>query len=274
MSTIALLQLSSTPDQAENLMHIADLIRQAAKAQAKLVVLPEMFAGMAPMGGQKKYQEPYGDGVVQRFLSEQAKQHALVIVAGTFPIESADAKRPYASCLVYSEQGDCIARYDKIHLFDTTIGDRRYQESKDFMAGDELVMVETSVGCLGLAVCYDLRFPEMFRTLRQQGAEIFILPSAFTIETGIAHWEVLARARAIENGCYMLACDQVGEHYPGRTTFGHTMAIDPWGNVLTVKEAEVGIVLAEINLSHLRDVRNMLPSFDHAKLGFRSQSGD
>ena len=211
MSKVAAIQMASGPNVKANLAEAEKLIKIAVQQEAELVVLPENFAIMGTAETDKlKVAEKFGSGLLQDYLKEQAVKHKIWLVGGTIPLLSNEAGKVYAACLLFNPQGEMVARYNKIHLFDVTIeaNDESYTESETIMAGDEVVVVDTPFGRLGLAVCYDLRFPELFRAMVDQGMEICTLPSAFTSLTGRAHWESLLRARAIENLAFMIASDQ------------------------------------------------------------------
>ena len=229
MTKVAAVQMCSTHELRENLNVVADYIREAAKNGAKLVVLPENFALMGRQESDKlTIKEVFGKGEVQDQLSKLAKDHHVWIVAGTFPIATQAENKVRATSLVFNDQGWCVARYDKMHLFDVSVSENEhYHESEWIEAGERIVDVATPFGKLGLGICYDVRFPELFRSLFLRGVEIIILPSAFTVKTGKAHWEVLVRSRAIENFCYVIAAAQGGHHTNGRNTYGHSLIVDP-----------------------------------------------
>jgi len=268
MTLLAAIQMASGPTVSANLTHAGRLIAQAAQAGAKLAALPENFALMAAGDPERLgAAEPDGSGPIQEFLATAAREHGVWLVGGTIPLATAGGTRVRASCLVYDDRGTRVARYDKIHLFDVQLGNgERYRESSSIEGGDETVVVPTPFGNVGLAVCYDLRFPELFRRLLDCGAELFVVPSAFTAHTGRAHWEVLLRARAVENLAYVIAPDQGGRHINGRETHGHTMIVNPWGEILRQLPREPGVVLAECDLSTLRAMRAQLPSIEHRRL--------
>jgi len=209
--------------------------------------------------------EADGEGPIQDFLSQTAKKHAVWIVSGTVPLEANADNKVRAACLIYDDKGERVARYDKIHLFDVSVPEtnEEYRESDSIEEGDQPLVIDTPFGRVGIAVCYDLRFPEHFRKLQEQGVDIVIVPSAFTAETGAAHWEVLLRARAIENLCYIIAPNQGGFHLNGRKTFGHSMVVDPWGVILDCYKTGAGFVSAEIDLQQLAKVRASFPVLDH-----------
>lgn len=267
---IACIQMTSSGDIEKNLSSAKRLIEQAAEQGAKLVVLPEMFAIMGLDQMDKvKHREPFGQGPIQEFLGEQAKQHGIWLVGGTIPIAvPQDNNKVFASCLVFNDQGKNIARYDKIHLFDVALSTTQetYAESKTTQPGHEVVVVPTPFGKLGLAVCYDVRFPEMFRFMHHQGVEIIVLPAAFTYTTGSIHWDVLVRARAIENLSYVVASCQAGTHSNGRKTYGHSMIVNPWGEVQVCLPDGIGMVITEVNLEFLHQIREEFPVLAHRKI--------
>lgn len=260
----AVVQMVSGPDPDTNLAQAGRLLAEAARAGARLAVLPENVACMTPdLHRLQVIAEPWGAGPIQEALANMARRHGLWLVAGTIPLR-AEGGLMTNSTLVFDAQGQVRARYDKIHLFDADVpGGEAHRESASFAAGREVVVLDTPVGRLGLAVCYDLRFPELFRAMAAQGAELFALPAAFTHATGVAHWDVLLRARAIENQCYMLASGQGGQHFEGRRTFGHSQIIDPWGEVLAGHAEGPGLVVASIDLQAQHELRERLPVLRH-----------
>ena len=271
--TAAVIQMNSGADVGANLQAAGRLLGEAAKAGAKLAVLSENFAFMGARETDKLAQrEKFGKGPIQDFLAGAAKKNSLWIVGGTIPIEVAGRQdKVYAADLVHDPQGGCAAHYDKIHLFDVDVlRDGRtdsYRESSSIEYGaQKAVALKTPLGVLGLSVCYDLRFPELYRALAAQGAEILCVPSAFTAKTGEAHWETLLRARAIENQCYVLAPDQGGAHPGGRRTWGHSMIVDPWGSVIAQQAAGEGVVLAELDLDKLATIRRNMPCLTHRRI--------
>ena len=266
MTLIAAVQMAAGPQVQANLMEAGRLIKEAADRGAKMVVLPETFAIMGVTEAERvKVAEVFGNGPIQAFLSQQAKKYGVWLVGGTLPLRSEDEARVYAASLMYNAKGEVVARYNKIHLFDVMLSENQevYTESDTTMPGNKPVVVDTPFGKVGMAVCYDLRFPELFRHLSEQGAQIFVIPSAFTDVTGKAHWEVLLRARAIENLCYVVAPGQGGYHVNGRTTYGHSMMVDYWGRVRDVREKGAGVVLAEIDLDALEQTRKTFPVLSH-----------
>ncbi len=268
MSKVAGVQMASGPNVKANMAEAEKLIRIAAQQQAELVVLPENFAIMGTSETDKvKVAESHGDGPLQAFLSEQARKYHIWLVGGTIPLKSRDPQKVSAACLLYDDNGEQVARYDKIHLFDVVIeaADESYNESETITPGNEAVVVETPFGKLGLAVCYDLRFPELFRAMVEKGMEICALPSAFTSLTGKAHWEALLRSRSIENLCYVIAADQGGYHVGGRETHGDSMIVDPWGVILNRLPHGAGVVVADLDNEKLARTREMFPVLEHSR---------
>ena len=252
----------------DNLVEAEKLIAEAVKAGAKLVALPENFALMGSHESDKiKVKEVAGSGFIQDFLSNTAKKYGVWIVGGTVPIAGDDANKVRAACLIYNELGEQVARYDKVHLFDVSVPDTNevYRESDSIEAGTQALIIDSPFGRLGIAICYDLRFPEFFRNRTELGVDVLIIPAAFTHETGAAHWEVLLRARAIENLCYVIAPNQGGLHENGRRTFGHSMIIDPWGIVLDCYKIGVGFACADIAPERLQKIRSAFPVLNHQR---------
>jgi len=269
VTKVAAIQMASGPNVNANLLEAERLIKQAAKGGAELVVLPENFAIMGTSELDKVHlREREGSGPIQDFLAKQATKRDIWLVGGTVPLVADADDKIRAACLVYDGDGEQVARYDKLHLFDVNIPDsgEDYQESETIEAGDRVVVLDTPFGRLGLAVCYDLRFPELFRQLVEQGAEIVTLPSAFTAITGKAHWEPLIRARAIENLCYVLAAGQGGFHLSGRETHGDSMIVDPWGVILARRPRGAGSVCAHLDMEQLRSMRRNFPALEHRRL--------
>jgi predicted amidohydrolase len=259
---IAAIQMASGPNVEGNLNEASRLIAIAAEQGAKLVGLPENFAIMGTTERDKlTVCEKPGDGPIQNFLSAIAKRHEIWLVGGSIPLAASVPDKVRNTCLVYDDQGRLVARYDKIHLFGFEMGEENYREERTIEAGKELVTIETPVGHLGLSICYDLRFPELYRAMKE--VDIISVPSAFTETTGKAHWEVLVRARAIENLAYVLAPAQGGYHVGGRETHGDSMIVDPWGVVLDRLPRGSGVVMAGVNLAHLARLRQSLPARTH-----------
>jgi len=267
---VAAIQMTSAPDVADNLAAAAMLLAEAAAGGARVAVLPENFAIMGRREADKlAAAESPGSGPIQDMLAATAARHDLWIVAGTVPLRVAGEPRVAAASIVYDGAGRQVARYDKIHLFDVDIPgrDEAYRESANNHPGDQVVVVDTPAGRLGLAVCYDVRFPELFRQMSASGATWFTVPAAFTVPTGEAHWEVLLRARAIENLCAVVAAAQAGEHANGRATYGHSMIIDHWGRVLAVRPQQPGVVLADLDAAAQAEARQRFPALTHRRLG-------
>jgi predicted amidohydrolase len=268
---VAAIQMTSGHDIEANLEAAERHLTEAAHLGAALAALPENFAFMGQDSGDKRrVAEPDGSGRIQDFLAETARRLQLWIVGGTLPLRQVgegpdNDGRVAAACLVYKSDGLRAARYDKIHLFDVDVPDstESHRESAHTVAGRDPCVVDTPVGRLGLAVCYDMRFPELFRVLSRQGAEMFVVPAAFTVPTGRAHWESLLRARAIENLCALLAPAQWGRHPNGRETFGDSMIIDHWGKVLARMPAGTGCVVADIDVTGRLEARARFPSLEH-----------
>lgn len=261
-SRIAAIQMVSGPVVAGNLDVAGGLIAAAAAKGAQLVALPEYFAILGMKDTDKvDAREAPGDGPIQAFLSNAAKQHGIWIVGGSAPLTSSDPRKVRNSSLVYDASGKLVARYDKIHLFGFQMGEERYHEASTIEPGDKPVTVDTPFGRLGLSICYDLRFPELYRSMKD--VDIILVPSAFTETTGRAHWETLLRARAIENLAYVLAPAQGGRHANGRETHGDSMIIDPWGSVLDRLPQGAGVVMADIHLDRMQGLRHNLPALSH-----------
>jgi len=269
VTTVACIQMASGPNVGANLLEAERLIGMAVDKGAKLIVLPENFAIMGKEESDKvAVRESDDGGPIQDFLSQQAVKQGVWLVGGTVPMAAKADNKIRAACLLYDDQGKQAARYDKIHLFDVSLvdSDERYAESEAIESGDQAVVVETPFGKLGLAVCYDLRFPELFRTMLDQGMDIIAMPSAFTAITGKAHWSILVRARAIENLCYVLAAGQGGYHVNGRETYGHSMIVDPWGQVMNELANGSGLVCADIDMERLKNIRRTFPVLEHRNI--------
>ena len=265
---VAAIQMVSGADVNANLDVAAKLISTAVSAGAEFVVLPENFAIMPTKDtGQLQAMEPDGDGPIQKFLSTQAQQNHIWLVGGSIPLVCSQPSKVRAACLLFNDHGERVARYDKLHLFDVKLDNgEEYSESLTIEPGESIVVVDSPIGRLGLTLCYDLRFPELFREMLDHGAEIFSVPSAFTATTGKVHWEVLLRARAIENLAYVIGAGQGGSHSSGRETHGDSMIIDPWGKVIDRLAHGSGVVTADIDRLHLERLRRSLPSIEHRRL--------
>ena len=272
---IAAVQMVSTTRVEANLSAAQRLIAQAARDGAELVVLPEYFCIMGSRDRDKlSVAEAPGDGPIQRALGEAAREHGVWLVGGTLPIRSADPDRVLNSNCVYAPDGALAARYDKIHLFHYDNGRERYDEGAAVLAGTVPTAVHAGPVRVGLSVCYDLRFPELYRALGfapgERPCDLISVPAAFTHTTGLAHWELLLRARAVENQCYVIAAAQGGLHENGRRTFGHSMVVDPWGEVLAVLPEGEGVVLADVDPARIASVRSQLPALEHRRVNCRS----
>ena len=262
---VAAIQMASGPNVAGNLSEARRLIARAAEQGARLVVLPEFFAIMGMNEHEKiAVREQQDTGPIQQFLSETARRHKIWLIGGSIPLAASSPDKVLNSCLVYDDNGTRVARYDKIHLFSLSLGNEAYDEAQTIEPGNRIVVVDTPFGRVGLAVCYDLRFPELFRAMKD--IDIISLPAAFTETTGKMHWEVLVRARAIENLAYVIASAQGGYHVNGRETHGNSMIVDPWGRVLDRLPRGSGIVIAEINRSYQASLRSSLPALSHRTL--------
>ncbi len=267
---VAALQMTSGPDVAANLAQAAALLEEAARRGAQLAALPENFSFMGLKDADKRaVAEPDGRGPVQDFLAASARRLKLWIVGGTTPLQGGADGRVAAASLVYDAEGARVARYDKIHLFDVDLPGRAesYRESANVTPGAIPAVLDTPVGRLGLSVCYDVRFPELYRHLSAAGAQLLSVPAAFTAPTGRAHWETLLRARAIENLCYVIAPAQSGIHPSGRETYGDSMIVDYWGRVLSRVPRGRGCAVAEVDLARQTSVREGFPALTHRSLG-------
>jgi nitrilase len=261
---IAAVQTVSGPDVAENLRVAGALVAEAAAAGARLVALPEYFPLITADETVKvAIREREGQGPLQDFLREAAVRHGIWLVGGTIPLVAEAGDKVRNSTLVYDDRGRQVARYDKIHLFGFRRGEERYDEAATIEAGREVVTFDAPFGRVGLSVCYDLRFPELFRAMGE--VDLILMPAAFTFTTGRAHWEVLLRARAIENQCYLMAPAQGGRHPSGRVTWGHSLIVDPWGEVLACRDEGPGVVWADLDRSRIAAVRESLPALRHRR---------
>ena len=265
---VAAVQTVTATSLDANLARADALIAEAVRGGAELVLLPEYFGMMGRQETDKlAIREQDGDGPVQQFLADAARRHRIWLVGGTLPLHCGDAGRVYNTSLAFEPRGERVARYDKIHLFGFTKGTDSYDESRTILAGTEPVAFEAPCGRVAMSVCYDLRFPELYRHLAAGGGtSLILMPAAFTYTTGQAHWEILLRARAIENQCYVLAAAQGGKHENGRRTWGHSMLVDPWGEVLGVLPEGEGVVAGVIDPARLAEVRQNLPALRHRVL--------
>ena len=262
---VAAAQMVSTPNPADNCETAARLVREAAAAGAQLVLLPEYWA---VLGGNEQDKveiaEPAGDGPLQNFLANLARECGIWLLGGTLPLKSHQSGKVLNSLMAYAPDGTLASRYDKIHLFGFTRGEESYDESRTIVPGSEVAVLETPFARVGLSICYDLRFPELYRAMGQ--CDLIVMPAAFTATTGRAHWEVLLRARAIENQCYVLASAQGGLHPNGRRTWGHSMLVDPWGGICAELAEGEGVVTGEIDLDSMMGIRASLPALQHRTL--------
>lgn len=259
---IAALQMVSGPRVADNLRTAEELVESAVAQGAQMLALPEYFPiiGAADVD-RVRTKEVFGSGPVQDWLAAMAQRHGVWIFAGSIPLAANDPNKMRNASLVYNPAGECVKRYDKIHLFGFKKGDESYDEAAFIEAGNELAAVDTPYGRVALSICYDLRFPEMYRSLGP--VDLILMPAAFTDTTGKAHWEILLRARAIENQCYLLAVGQGGRHENGRMTHGNSMIIDPWGEILDRKIKGPGVVIADLDHARTAEIRESLPALAH-----------
>jgi predicted amidohydrolase len=265
MTRVAAVQMISSPDVQQNIASARRLVAEAAASGAQLVTLPEYWPimGLSEVDKVAHAEQP-GSGPIQDFMGAAAREHGVWLIGGTLPLVSPEAGKVLNTTLVYDPQGRPASRYDKVHLFGFTKGDETYDEARTIVPGQAVVAFEAPFGRVGVAICYDLRFPELFRAMGE--CTLMVVTAAFTHTTGMAHWEVLLRARAIENQCYVLASAQGGLHPNGRRTFGHSMLIDPWGEVKALLAEGEGVVSGELDAAFLAQVRESLPALRHRKL--------
>ncbi len=262
---IAALQMISGPRVAANLAAATRLIEDAVGQGAQLVVLPEYFPIIGATDADRVgARENFGAGPIQSWLAEMARRHGIWIFAGSLPLVATTEDKMRNTSLVFNPAGECVERYDKIHLFDFKKGDESYDEASFIEPGERPVAVDTPFGRIALSICYDLRFPELYRALAP--VDLILVPAAFTETTGRAHWEILLRARAIENQCYLLAVGQGGHHENGRVTHGNSMIVDPWGEILDRKLKGPGVVIADLDHQRIAEIRGSLPALAHRKL--------
>ena len=262
---IAAVQMVSTPAVEENFAAARCLVADAARQGARLVLLPEYWPIMGMKESDKvAHAEQLDAGPIQECMAEMARDNGVWLIGGTLPMAAADEDKVLNTTMVYNPQGEHVVRYDKIHLFSFTKGEESYDEARTIVHGTKVGTFEAPFGRVGLSVCYDLRFPELYRAMGD--CTVIVVPAAFTYTTGRAHWEILLRARAIENQCYVLAAAQGGQHPNGRRTWGHSMLIDPWGDIKAVLPEGEGVVVGEIDPLHLQRVRESLPALKHRKL--------
>jgi deaminated glutathione amidase len=270
MTRVATIQMVSGANLTENLASAATLIQTAAAQGAELAVLPEYFPVISDNEHDKfACREPFGNGPIQDFLANTAISHNIWLMGGSIPLDSGDPSKVYNSCLLYNPDGKVVARYEKIHLFDVQVdssGKEAYNESATISAGTEVVVAQTPFARIGMSICYDLRFPELYRSMIDQDIAIITVPSAFTWTTGRRHWELLLRARAVENLCYVIASNQGGQNTTRRRTWGHSMIIDPMGEILASIEQGPGVACADLDLDNLYSLRKSFPALQHRKL--------
>lgn len=265
---VAAIQMVSGADLRANLGAAQSLLEEASARGARLAVLPENFGCFSASGlGEVGIGERTAEGPLRSFLIQQARALGIWIIGGTLPVAAPRSGKLHAACFVVSPEGTETARYDKMHLFDAEVDDAQqsYRESTDFCSGEQAVVTETAAGKTGLAVCYDLRFAEQFRVMATQGCEVCAVPAAFTAETGSAHWSVLMRARAIENFCWMIGAGQGGAHSEHRHTWGHSMIVDPWGNIVAEAGQGEAVITAELDLDRVAQLRSRMPVLKHMK---------
>ena len=269
---VAAIQVNATPDLEENLAKAAALVERAASRGARLAVLPENFAFMGPEGERVRLGEVVGEGPISTWGMELARRHGVEILLGGIPEKSPHPEKVYNTAVLVTPDG-VAGTYRKIHLFDIQLEDGpSVTESAHTARGREVVCLDRPWGKLGLSICYDLRFPELYRRLASQGAEVVAIPAGFTYETGRAHWEVLVRARAIENQCFVLAANLVGRHFGSRRSYGHSMIVDPWGRVLSQVSQGDGVAVADLDPEVLEQIRRTLPALAHRVLGMDGQT--
>jgi nitrilase len=262
---VAAIQMVSTPAVEENIATARNYIAQAAQQGAQLVLLPEYWPTMGMHERDKlALAERLDAGPIQSFMSATAREHGLWLIGGTLPLATPDEDKVWNTTLVYGPNGARVERYDKVHLFNFSRGAESYDEARTIASGAEVKTFDAPFGRIGLSVCYDLRFPELYRAMGD--CALIVVPAAFTCTTGKAHWEVLLRARAIENQCYVLAAAQGGQHVNGRQTWGHSMLIDPWGEIKAELDSGEGLVIGDIDPHHLSSIRMNLPALKHRKL--------
>ncbi|HEY8101698.1 MAG TPA: carbon-nitrogen hydrolase family protein [Burkholderiaceae bacterium] len=265
MTRIAAVQMVSTPDVEQNMASTQRLIAKAAQQGAQLVLLPEYWPIMGMHEADKvEHAEQLDRGPIQAFMSDSARAHKIWLIGGTLPMVAPEANKVLNTVMVYNPAGERVVHYDKIHLFSFAKGDESYDEARTIVHGDAVKTFDAPFGKVGLSVCYDLRFPELYRAMGD--CALIVVPAAFTYTTGKAHWEILLKARAIENQCYVLASAQGGVHQNGRRTWGHSMLIDPWGEIIAELAEGEGVVIGDIDPHHLQQVRENLPALKHRKL--------
>tara|TARA_Y100001956_G_scaffold82574_1_gene104075 strand:+ start:320 stop:1138 length:819 start_codon:yes stop_codon:yes gene_type:complete len=265
MERVGLIQMTSGPDVMANLANIETQVAALAKAGASMVITPENCVVFGNRADYHHNAERLGDGIAQRHFASLAKQHKVWLVVGSMPIRRTHGVS--TTTLVFDPSGECKAQYDKLHMFDVDVADghSRYRESETFTPGSQIVSLETPVAHLGLTICYDVRFPQLYSELAQRGANLIIVPAAFTAVTGEAHWEALLRARAIESQSWIVAVNQCGVHPCGRETWGHSMVISPWGEVVASLSNQPQNLVADIDLSQVDELRTAMPVLKHTR---------
>jgi nitrilase len=270
MLRVATIQMVSSISVEENLASAAELIAEAAARGAAFALLPEYFPIISDNERDKlSHREIFGRGPIQDFLAEQARTHKIWLMGGTIPLDCGDNDRVFNSCLLYDPEGAVTARYEKMHLFDVHVdkqGNESYNESSTIAAGNDVVVAKTPFARIGMSVCYDLRFPELYRHMLDRNITLITVPSAFTFTTGKRHWETLLKARAVENLCYVIASNQGGQNTARRTTWGHSMIIGPWGDILAKVEQGPGVAVADLDFDQLDNIRKSFPALMHRKL--------
>ena len=265
---VSCVQIASGPNIDANLLEVGKYIEESKESGADIVVLPENFAMMgAKDSDYLDIKEDFGSGKIQDFISNTAEKNDIWIIAGTIPIKSDNKEKVYSTCIIFDNNGNIISSYNKIHLFDVNLveSNEKYNESDIYLNGDSIVAVDTPFCKIGLSICYDLRFPELFRHLSNQGVDLICMPAAFTAVTGKAHWEYLIKSRAIENLVYFAASAQGGYHVSGRETYGHSTIINPWGETLNIIDGSSGIIVSAIDLKSQSMLRKNFPCLEHKK---------
>lgn len=269
MTNVVSIQLTSGPNVQANLLVVSKYLKEISQKKTKLVVLPENFALMPEHDAEYLvHAETEGEGPIQEFVSEHAKKYKLWIIAGTIPIKTNDPKKVTSTTFVYNDVGEIVSRYDKIHLFDVELpnSEESYNESEVFSHGNQIQVIDTPIGIVGIAICYDLRFPEIFRLQHKHNVQVIVLPAAFTEQTGKVHWETLVKARAIENLCYVVTACQDGYHISGTRKHGNSMIVNPWGQIMSRINSGDGYIESEINLKQLETIREKFPVLEHINL--------
>jgi len=266
---VACIQIASGPNLEANLLEVSKYIEKSKNLGANIIVLPENFAMISEDDSMYLgIKEELGSGRLQDYISNEARKHNIWIIAGTIPIASKKVDKVYSCCIVFNNNGDLVSSYNKVHLFDVNIVEtnEKYKESDYFLSGDSIVYVDTPYCRIGLAICYDLRFPELFRKLSNENIDLVCMPAAFTSFTGKAHWEHLIKARAIENLVYFATSAQGGYHVGGRETYGHSMIVNPWGETLDIIKNKSGVIISTIDIKSLKNLRKNFPCLEHKKL--------